>query len=121
MEPVRTVWAGEVRTAGWPGPLRFNWTFLTSARASISWLVVALMASESGVTFCRNPRSDLSPDRKTRTSAPGASWLSLAQRSVDAGFCASAVPASAANNNHTILTCIIGMVTDHITGALLAG
>src|SRR5579859_5300098 len=88
-------------------PFLFNWTLLISVRASVSWLAVALMASESDVTFCTVPLTALPPDRATRISVPGTSWIRLAQLSVTACCWAGAFPASPANNNTAMLTLLI--------------
>src|ERR1017187_1017635 len=93
-------------------PLRFTWTVLISARDSVSCLAAALIASASGIAFSRLPRTVLPPDRATRISVPGATWLRLAHPSGDAGGWAGAFPARPANSNTTILNFIIGLVIE---------
>src|ERR1039457_6743042 len=93
-------------------PLRFTWTVLISARDSVSWLAAALIASASGIAFSRLPRTVLPPERATRISVPGATWLRLAHPSGDAGGWDGAFPARPANSNTTILNFIIGLIIE---------
>src|ERR1019366_3919170 len=79
-------------------PGRFSATLRMSCRESISWLVVALTASDSGVTRCMNPRRVLPFASVTRISAPVTRWLRLAQFAMGLACWAAAVAARAAAN-----------------------
>ncbi len=79
-------------------PSRFSETRRMSCRESVSWLVVALIASASGVTRCTNPRRIFPVARVTRISEPGTSWLRLAQFPIGLACWAAAVAARVAAN-----------------------
>jgi hypothetical protein len=79
-------------------PGRFRATRRMSCRESVSWLVVALIASDSGVTRCMNPRRVFPFASVTRISAPVTSWLRLAQFAIGLACWAAAVAARVAAN-----------------------
>ena len=76
----------------------FSSTRRMSCRESISWLVVALIASDSAVTRSTNPRMVFPAARVTRISDPATSWLRLAQFAIGLACWAAAAAARTAAN-----------------------
>ena len=86
-------------------PGRFSATRRMSCRESDSWLVAALIASESSVTCCKNPRSVRPEIRVTRISDPAASWLRVDQFAIGLAGCAAATAARVAANRADGMSC----------------